>query len=881
MDGGPGRGVIQGVRSFSGANREQFFANLYGHVVPVMLTPLRRTLDDAGIYFSRSDNLGPWANTPGTDDGTPISQHLHCRQSYTVLMTDGYWNSVPASTAAARANVDGTSGPAHTGPGGAAFTYLAVSPFADGLSDTLADVAMYYWKRDLRPDLANSVPVSTINPAFWQHMSTFGVGLGVTGSISPAAAFAAIGSGATITWPDPHTGTATVTVNAARLDDLLHASVNGRGGFFSASDPETFANELSAVLQNIIVRASSSAAVASNSTRLTTSTHLYQALFNSGDWSGQLKAFPLLAGGAIGPEVWDAAAGIPAHGARNIKTWNGAAGINFSGALGTLTTAEVSYLRGDTSQEVRNGGGFRNRSSLLGDIVNADPHFVHNEDFGYYGLPGAEGSAYSSFVAAKGSRVAVVYAAANDGMLHAFRASDGVELFAYVPNAIWGTLDLLTDPAYSHRYYVDGSPTAWDAYLGGDWKTVLVGSLGAGGKAVYALDVSAPDSFGNSNVLWEYQGNSLAERDNLGHVLGSVTVARFYDGHYWAVFGNGYGSVSGKSVLFMVRVDNPAIVKMIDVGAGGGNGMSTPILVDANGDRIIDLIYAGDLKGNLWKFDVTNSLPANWVSVYGSSPLFQAKDDLGNPQPITSPPEVGLPPPGATGLAVYFGTGQYFAVGDNSTTSVQTQYGIIDPDGAMGTHTGRFTSSNHRNDLVRQSIIYEGTVGGNKLRAVSDNAVNYNPPTPATPARGWFIDLLTPPYPPGTAKGERIITSSLLFGGRLIFQTITPSSSPCDFGGSSFLMQVNPATGGNLTSAGFDVNGDGSFTAADMIDIGGGVMAYASGLDTGVGISGGFGRPIKAGDKAFVPIGGTSGGIGAPPIASGSIKPRATWRQIQ
>lgn len=882
VDGVTGKGVIQGVRSFSGVNRELYFSNLYGHVIPTSNTPLRRALDDAGVYYSRTDNRGPWANTPGTDDGTPVNQHLQCRQSYTILMTDGYWNGTAASTTAATANTDGASGPTITGPAGATFTYSAVSPFSDSRSDTLADVAMFYWKNDLRSDLTNVVPTNSLDVAFWQHMTTFGVGLGVTGSVDPATAFAAIGGGApAITWADP-TGT-----NAAKLDDLLHASVNGRGGFFSAADPDTFANELSAVLQNIAARVSSSAAVASNSTRLTSNTHLYQALFNSGDWSGQLKAFPLLSGGGVGPAVWDAATGIPAHGARNIKTWNGATGISFNGALGALTALQVSYLRGDNAQEVRNGGSFRNRVSVLGDIINADPHFVHNEDFGYHGLAGAEGSGYSSFVSSKNGRVATVYGAANDGMLHAFRASDGVELFAYVPNALWGSLGLLTDPAYNHRYFVDGSPSAWDAYWGGNWKTVLVGSLGAGGKAVYALDVGSPDSFGNSSVLWEYQGNTVAEQDNLGHVLGTVTVARFYDGNYWAVFGNGYESANGKSVLYMVRVDNPSIVKMIDVGAGGSNGMSTPILVDVNSDRIIDLIYAGDLKGNLWKFDVTDTLPANWVSVYGSSPLFQAKDSLGNPQPITSAPEVGLPPAGATGLAVYFGTGQYYAVGDNSTTTVQTQYGIVDADGALGTNTGRFTSGNHRDDLVRQSIIFEGAVSGNQLRALSSNAVNYNPPLPATPDRGWFVDLLTPPYPSGTAKGERIITSPLLFGGRLIFQTITPSSSPCDFGGGSFLMQVNPATGGNITSAGFDVDGNGSFGAGDLIDIGGGVMFNASGLDTGVGISGGFGRPINAGDRAFVPVSGTAGGGGGgggletPPIASGSIKPRATWRQIQ
>lgn len=866
IDGVSAATVIRGVRTFSGADRTDFFNNLYSHPIPAAGTPLRKALDDAGQYYSRTDNRGPWGNIPGTDDGVATSSHAQCRQSYTILMTDGYWNGAAASTTAAQDNVDGTSGPTITGSGGKTFTYSAVSPFTDGNNNTLADIAMYYWKRDLRTALANEVPTSTIDPAFWQHMTTFGVGLGVTGSVNPTDAFNAITTGATINWPAP-------TTNPALLDDLLHASVNGRGGFFSASDPETFATELTNVLKNISDRISSSAAVASNSTRLTSSTHLYQALFKSGDWSGQLKAFPLLSGGSIGSEAWDAANGIPSHGSRNIKTWSGSAGMDFSGPIGGLTAVQVDYLRGDDTNEAKNGGSYRDRSSKLGDIINADPHYVKNENFGYNILSGSEGGSYSTFVIGKSSRTAVVYAAANDGMLHGFRASDGVEKFAFVPKATWPNLSLLTVPGYTHKYFVDGSPTAWDAYWGGSWKTVLVGSLGAGGKSVYALNVSNPDTFNTSDVLWEFQGNDAAQIANMGYILGSVTVARFPDGNYWAVFGNGYGSTNGNAVLFMVRVDSPSTVKMIEVEGGPGNGLSTPTLVDSNGDRIIDLVYAGDLKGNVWKFYTSASSSSSWASAYGASPLFRAKDSAGNPQPITSSVEVGLSPAGAPGLMVYFGTGKYFETGDNSTLSIQSAYGVVDSDGNSGGTSGLFSGANHRTHLQSQSIVFETIISGNGVRVVSDNTVDYST------QKGWVIDLLKPPTP--TAVGERIITAPLLFGGKLLFQTITPSLSPCEYGGGSWLMQVNPATGGEPKSASFDVNGDGLFNDADMVDIGGGVKKHASGLDTGVGISGGFGKPIKAGDKAYVPVGGTSGTLGAPPIHSGTLKSRASWRQIQ
>lgn len=861
--------IISGVRPFSGANRTAFYNSLYGHPIPASGTPLRKALDDAGQYYSRTDNRGPWGNTPGTDDGVASNTHVQCRQSYTILMTDGYWNGSEASTANARANVDGTGGPSHTGPGGASFTYSSVSPFSDSHSNTLADVAMYYWKNDLRSDLDNSVPTSTINPAFWQHMSTFGVGLGVTGSVNPTDAFNAIGSGATITWADPSGS------NAAKLDDLLHASVNGRGGFFSAADPGTFATELSSVLNTISSRISSAASVASNSTRLTSSTHLYQALFNSGDWTGNLKAFPLQANGTVGAEIWDAANGISAHGSRNITTWSGGVGINFSGAVGNLTADEVNYVRGDASNEVRNSGTFRNRSSVLGDIVNADPHYAHNENFGYHTLPSDPGLNYATFLANKAARSPVVYAAANDGMLHAFRASDGVELFAYVPSAGWvgasPKLRELTQPNYSHKYFVDGSPTTWDAWWGTTWKTVLTGGLGAGGKGVYALNVSNPDSFGTSSVLWEFNGGATPA--DMGHVMGPVTVARFSDGNFWAVFGNGYQSTSGRSVLFMVQVGSPGTVKRIvlDNVTGNGNGLSAPILVDENGDRVIDTIYAGDLKGNLWKVNVTHTNSGQWDSAFASggspAPLFQAKDASGNPQPITAMPEVGRASSPASGLMVYVGTGRYYQVGDNATTTVQTMYGVMD-DGS------RLTGTNHRTSLQQQSIVYEGTVSGVRARAVSSNAVNY--PT----QKGWYIDLLTPPSP-GTARGERVISGARLFGGKLIFQTIVPSLSPCDYGGASWLMQVNPVNGGSPLSAAYDLNNDGLFNTNDQIDIGGGVMANVSGVDTGVGLSGGFGVPISAGDRAFVPLSGTTGNLGTAGIASGQIKPRASWRQIQ
>ena len=217
VDGAAVSTVINGVRPFTGGDKQSFYDQLYERVYDYNGTPLRKALNDAGLYYSRTDNKGPWGQTPGTDDDT---QHIMCRQSYSILMTDGYWSEDSASqaqTAAARSNNDGstTNNQTISKPGGTSYVYAATGPFSDGRSNTLADVAMYYWKRDLRTDLDNLVPTSPINPAFWQHMVTFGVGLGVEGTISSTTAFNAIGASSAISWPNP------LDTQPAKIDDLL------------------------------------------------------------------------------------------------------------------------------------------------------------------------------------------------------------------------------------------------------------------------------------------------------------------------------------------------------------------------------------------------------------------------------------------------------------------------------------------------------------------------------------------------------------------------------------------------------------------------------------------------------------------------------------
>ena len=394
--------IVSGVRPYTSARRQQFLTWLHGKSVSGG-TPLRTALKDIGEYYSRSDNQGPWGATPGTNDTTA---QVECRQSFSILMTDGIWNGGSPSVG----NVDNTAGPSYTNPDpdGDDFSYTAVSPFADSHSNTLADVAMEYWKNDLRTDLANKVPTGTVDPAFWQHMVTFTIGLGVVGDISEADATAAIASGDQITWPEPDDNR-----SPENIDDLLHAAINGRGGYASAQDPGAFTLAIQEFLGDLTARAQTSASSAAvSSAVLRTESLGFFAGFRSEDWSGTLTGFNF----DQGSEIWNAetvlANTTPAN--RTLITHNGTSGVELAfsstSSLSNLSTNQqqalnadptlastvdnlgykrLAWLHGDTNAD----SSFRSRETidqsgasvtrLLGDIINANPQFVGKSNFGY------------------------------------------------------------------------------------------------------------------------------------------------------------------------------------------------------------------------------------------------------------------------------------------------------------------------------------------------------------------------------------------------------------------------------------------------------------------------------------------------------------------
>lgn len=616
---------------------------------------------------------------------------------------------------------------------------------------------------------------------------------------------------------------------AATLKAL--AVAGGTGDYYPATDPDTLVNNLNAILSNIQNGSFSTSAAAVSSTRINTSTVAYQANFVTkdtpyNDWTGNLNAIKLdpNTGQPTSTILWSAqsqldslASGSGWSANRKIVTWDpvGGMGVPFEwsslnatqqAALqpsDTLGQQRLQYLRGDTSTEVRNGGIFRNRSHLLGDIVDSQVIYV--------GAPSGPytSSSYLSFAQAQSNRTPVLYVGANDGMLHAFNASTGQELFSFIPSGVFDNLYQLSSTLYNqnHLFYVNGSPTSADVqFADSSWHTILVGGENAGGQSIYALDITNPINLGTETsvanaVLWEFTDADLGlsfSRPQVGQI--STTSSNFA-----VFFGNGYNNTNNTSVLYAVNAQNGSLIKKIDLCAAVPSacnvnlpqGLSTVALAQKDGLQgvPITVVYAGDLQGNLWAIDVTSSDPSQWsVRV-----LFQARDSLGNPQPITTPPVVTLNPnyPRRQGLFVLFGTGELLSTADLANSQTQTIYGVWDNPSSSTTLT--------RANLQQQTLtlVNSSTSGfSTNIITATSNTVNW------INKSGWYADL--------PIAGQRLVTDPELVNGVFIATLNTPPLNTCGYGFSSMLLELNFATGGAFPNPQFDLNGTGTFDAGDQ-----------------------------------------------------------------
>jgi len=643
--------------------------------------------------------------------------------------------------------------------------------------------------------------------------------------------------------------------------------------YFLVQNPTLLRDSMSRAFNIILERSSAAGNVSANSTFITTESAVFQSVYNSANWSGDLRAFPIDATSGVGVvPLWEASHQMPLHSDRRLFTTNAAnnpsivpfnwSGLstsqrNFFGINNIVQQDIINYLRGDIRKEIRSGGTLRNRptdrlTAPLGDIIHSSPVFVSDNN--------------------------TVFVGSNGGFVHAFNASTGVERFAFAPSVLLQHMHLLSNPSYTRRYFVDGEMAVSQRSVT-DGRNILVGFLGRGGRGLYALDVTDPATFGDVNsasgVLWENYGMS---DDDMGFLLGRPVLAKIRGLNVndapedVVIFGNGYNSTSGSAVLYVINLRTGALIRKLNTGVGNSatpNGLASPGL-SLNADGTVRYVYAGDLSGNLWKFDLSGRNPNQWVSAFRNSintpiPFFVATDRTGQSQPITA--QVNVTRNNATGhihygkTYIFVGTGSYMRTTDPGDLQVQSFYALIDEGVVIA----------GRPMLRQRNINNTGTFNGHLVRTFSIASDG-----DMLGKRGWFLDWVDPPHPPGILRGERVV------GSARILPTVVPSLAvssnipmvdPCEPGGTGYINVFNPFNGGAVSTVGIlDINRINSFVD-DLL----GVQFIAS-FDPGIGL---ISEPVLVGDRLIV--GGSVAKIAdvrVNRIIASGLRGRISWREV-
>jgi len=706
---------------FEGKNRTDFFEKIQKEG-GYYNTPTRSSLRRVGEYYKTN---GPYDNGKGN--------LLSCRKNFTVLTTDGSWNQ--------DSNLDRTY-------------------------PTLASIAKHYYETDLRPDLVNNVP-SANRPmpdnAAWQHMNLFGISIGLGGTLSAA--------------PDPNKKwPGNPKTDSQKIDDLAYAAGQGRGAFFLANNTDEFAEALLDALSSMDGRDASATNVAATSNSLDDGTLNFGTRFNSKSWIGDISASEVKNLTLEKEKKWRLSAtfgmgGVNGHfSQRTVLTHYGSTSPRLfdrntitdavfgrsSGTEPVSVADNIDYLRGVQSLESAKGGKLRNRSHPFGDIINSMPFYAVDTQ--------------------------TVYVGANDGMLHGLEGDTGKVLFSYVPKGINAeAMASLSSPKYEHHFLMDGNidVSSKDIFTSG--KNILLAALGRGGRGVFALDVTNPETMSVSNVLWDNSTQDTTSNPNMGYVFSRIRIRPGNHDKTWALVPNGIESPNGKAVLFAYELDeNGSISQTHELVAGTqtDNGLMSLGMVDLNGDSTVDLVYGGDLKGNVWRWDFRTDTPGP------ASLLFTAEKD----QPITSGITATLHPD--TGeLFIGFGTGRFISENDLPSEAPPTQsiYGLIDPINAL---------SIDNTPLIQLSDLQDRTIGSNSTVEINGKSRKIREFEPSSSLeigkKGWYMDL---------SPNERVISDAqMVTGGTMVFPTVIPpkpnESASCESAaGSGFINMIDLLTG--------------------------------------------------------------------------------------
>ncbi|MDO5690917.1 MAG: PilC/PilY family type IV pilus protein [Pseudomonadota bacterium] len=676
-----------------------------------------------------------------------------------------------------------------------------------------------------------------------------------------------------------------------QIDDHWHAAVNGGGTYFNASAVDSLVHGLKKALAEIAARSGAGTGASTTAMTFSSGTGSFVSSYRTVAWTGDLQRRSIDADtGAVGStNVWTdgtaaqqldqrvRGAGTPTNPRTIYTNWAGAL-VDFSSSNDTLVTNLVSakyfeagttnpdastgqtalsqhggytsaaqtattgtdgaknmidFLRGSRAKEMGFGNAadnrlYRNRNSALGDMVNSPIVHVGNKvvmDFTDEG--------YDAFKTTVESRAPTVYVGANDGMLHAFDAASGAERWAFIPAAVLPNLYKLADAGYgdargnNHRYFVDGHISVQDVYFDDKWHTVLIGGLGKGGRAFYALDITD----GTPKLLWEFT------HQDMGYSYGNVLITKISgeadrNKQWVAVFGSGYNNNAvtgatagnGRTNLFVLKLKTGELLKQFTATNGSDQPVSSG-LAWINGwtgqgmqDSTVRHVYGGDLGGNVWRFDLTKAT--------NTAPdlLAVLKDAQGNTQPVTSRPELGdiLNTAGGTSTqrAIYIATGRYLGdmrvydpnnktvAGDASDRSVQTVYAIRDDSAGLKQYANSFRSVS--------GVVQFSTEGDGAERKIQYAQVTARAP-------GWYMDL---------PAGERVTVMPMLFMGdqtTLVVASNLPDATfteACNAGGKGYVyaMQTQP------TSSMKSAEGTVFAFGAQIVGMSGGVLSTGQGV---------------------------------------------------
>lgn len=821
------------------AGRLALYTQNFNALVPNGATPNRNAVAHLGEQFRR----------PGGSEAPVVSA---CQKNIGLLFTDGYTNANTGPVG--YGNTDEKLGQPFADTHADTIADIATAYYSGNGTPLRVDGA-FAKLRGRVPVAEEACENPGANPSVDcqrdLHMNFYGITLGAVGRI--------YGQNVNST-NDPYAfppawGTVNPrTVDTGEvIDELWHGTINGRGRMFNVSSPDQIGQAMREVLSSVGSASSPSANIGSTGTRLGSNSlsvqPSYAATNNSTDWYGRLIAsnvgFDATTKSTTLTEKWRAETQLVGR--------SGSRAIRFARANGTVkpkveaflpaaftgtgletytelcsdtlspckglydqlrpsataahpsSTQMIQYLRGDRTLEGdvdKVNLRLRRRTTLLGDIVNSDVVVsARDDDYGHrdlYTNGKYDELNYAAYLKTKyASQTSMVYAGANDGMLHAFNGDTGSETFAYIPTASLGHMGNLlfpfdrsrTSQIYQHRYYVDGPVVVSDVYDAG-WKTALVASTGAGGRNVFALDVTAQGS--TPAVLWELSdkvtindSTGVAIQNRLGHVLGRPVVVPVADasGVKWkAIFGNGYNSPRGKAALMVVDMATGAVtsIEASEAEVTASNGLGNLVAIDywqgrtktRGRDGLVDTVYAADQHGSVWKFDLRD-----YSLALGGKPLYTARDKGNKRQPIIGGLEVSA---AGSGVMVFFGTGSYSFTADANDTSMQTVYGILDGGVPVA---GR--------SALQQQFLRSDTDG---VRSASQTVGGLN-------KRGWYLDLGVDAKGDGTAvaKGERFLGYPRLQRGVLFFLTYTPNTDVggvgCALGGDNYLYGLDALSG--------------------------------------------------------------------------------------